>query len=166
MENNAFINGDGIKKPRDILSPDHDTIEKIKMGNKITADGLLDFINSLKAEYLVNATLLMNRITLSEVQKLKDHQGRFIWQSSLSDSLKQTIFGVLVVCSSAMPPIDKKGNAIAIGDFKAGYKIVDRSGINIIRDPYTEKPFVKFYTVKRVGSNVVNQEAIKSGVFN
>ncbi|WP_197067227.1 phage major capsid protein [Rickettsia massiliae] len=89
MENNAFINGDGIKKPRDILSPDHDTIEKIKMGNKITADGLLDFINSLKAEYLVNATLLMNRITLSEVQKLKDHQGRFIWQSSLSDSLKQ-----------------------------------------------------------------------------
>ena len=73
MENNAFINGDGIKKPRDILSPDHDKIEKIKMGNKITDDGLLDFINSLKEEYLVNATLLMNRITLSEVQKLKDH---------------------------------------------------------------------------------------------
>ena len=65
-----------------------------------------------------------------------------------------------------MPPIDKKGNAIAIGDFKAGYKIVDRSGINIIRDPYT-KPFVKFYAVKRVGGgDVVNQEAIKSGVFN
>ncbi len=54
-----------------------------------------------------------------------------------------------------MPPIDKKGNAIAIGDFKAGYKIVDRSGINIIRDPYTEKPFVKFYAVKRVGGDVV-----------
>lgn len=78
MENNAFINGNGIKKPRDILSPDHNKIEKIKMGNKITVDGLLDFINSLKEEYLVNATLLMNRITLSEIQKLKDHQGRFI----------------------------------------------------------------------------------------
>ncbi len=65
-----------------------------------------------------------------------------------------------------MPPIDKKGNAIVIGNFKAGYKIVDRSGINIIRDPYTEKPFVKFYAVKRVGGDVVNQEAIKSGVFN
>ncbi|KJV93245.1 phage major capsid protein, HK97 family [Rickettsia amblyommatis str. Darkwater] len=150
MENNAFINSNGIKKPRDILSPNHDKIEKIKMGNKITADGLLDFINSLKEAYLVNATLLMNRITLSEVQKLKEHQGRFIWQSSLSGSFKQTIFGVLVVCSSAMPPIDKKGN-IAIGDFKAGYKIVDRSGINIIRAPYTEKHFVKFYAVKRVG---------------
>ena len=65
-----------------------------------------------------------------------------------------------------MPPLDKKGNAIAIGDFKTAYKIVDRSGINIMRDPYTEKPFVKFYAVKRVGGDVVNQEAIKIGVFN
>lgn len=105
------------------------------MGNKITADGLLDFTNSLKEEYLANATLLMNRITLLEVQKLKDNQGRFIWQQSLSDSFKQTIFGIPVVCSSDMPPIDKKGNAIAIGDFKTAYKIVDRSGINIMRGP-------------------------------
>ncbi|BBJ31442.1 hypothetical protein RAS_05510 [Rickettsia asiatica] len=64
-----------------------------------------------------------------------------------------------------MPTMDKKGNAIAIGDFKTGYKIVDRSGINIMRDPYTEKPFVKFYAVKRAGSDVMNQEAIKIGVF-
>lgn len=64
-----------------------------------------------------------------------------------------------------MPPLDKKGNAIAIGDFKTAYKIVDRSGINIMRDPYTEKPFVKFYAVKRVGGDVVNPKAIKIGVF-
>lgn len=165
MENDAFINGDGVKKPRGILSPEHEKIEKVKMGNKISADILLDFINSLKEEYLANATLLMNRITLSEIQKLKDNQGRFIWQQSMSDSFKQTIFGVPVVCSSDMPSIDKKGPAIAIGDFRAGYKIVDRSGINIMRDPYTEKPFVKFYAVKRVGGDVVNQEAIKIGVF-
>jgi len=166
MENDAFINGDGVKKPKGILSPDHDKIEKIKMGNKITADSLLDFINSLKEEYLANATLLMNRITLSEVQKLKDNQGRFIWQTSLSDSFKQTIFGVPLVCVSDMKPVGKDVAAIAIGDFKAGYKIVDRSGINIMRDPYTEKPFVKFYAVKRVGGDVVNQEAIKIGVFS
>jgi len=165
MENDAFINGDGVKKPKGILSPDHDKIEKVKMGNKITADRLLDFINSLKEEYLANATLLMNRITLSEVQKLKDNQGRFIWQPSLSDSFKQTIFGVPVVCSSDMKPVDKDAAAIAIGDFRAGYKIVDRSTINIMRDPYTEKPFIKFYAVKRVGGDVVNPEAIKIGVF-
>ncbi|HJD67540.1 MAG TPA: phage major capsid protein [Rickettsia endosymbiont of Bembidion lapponicum] len=165
-ENEAFINGDGVKKPRGILSPDHDKIEKVKMGNKITTDNLLDFINSLKEEYLANATLLMNRATLSEVQKLKDNQGRFIWQQSLSESFKQTIFGIPVVCSSNMKPVDKDTAAIAIGDFKSGYKIVDRSGINIMRDPYTEKPFVKFYAVKRVGGDVVNPEAIKVGVFN
>ncbi|WP_231290017.1 phage major capsid protein [Rickettsia australis] len=166
MENNAFINGDGIKKPRGILSPEHDKIEKVKMGNKIITDGLLDFINALKEEYLANATLLMNRITLSKIQQLKDHQGRFIWQQSLSDSFKQTIFGVPVICSSDMPPIDKQGNAIAVCDFKAGYKIVDRSDINIMRDPYTEKPFVKFYAVTRVRGDVVNPDAIKVGVFN
>lgn len=164
-ENDAFINGDGVKKPKGILSPAHEKIERIKMGNKITADNLLDFINSLKEEYLANATLLMNRITLSEIQKLKDNQGRFIWQQSLTDSFKQTIFGVPVVCSSDMKPIGKDACAVAIADFKATYKIVDRSGINIMRDPYTEKPFVKFYAVKRVGGDVVNAEAIKLGVF-
>ncbi|WP_341790704.1 phage major capsid protein [Rickettsia endosymbiont of Polydrusus tereticollis] len=74
-----------------------------------------------------------------------------MWQQSLSDSFKQTIFGVPVICCSDMKPIGKDICAIAIGDFKAAYKIVDRSGINIMRDPYTEKPFVKFYAVKRVG---------------
>lgn len=148
------------------MSPDHDKIEKVKMGNKITTDNLLYFINSLKEEYLANATLLMNRATLSEVQKLKDNQGRFIWQQSLSESFKQTIFGIPVICSSNMKPVDKDTAAIAIGDFKSGYKIVDRSGINIMRDPYTEKPFVKFYAVKRVCGDVVNPEAIKVGVFS
>nr|WP_253308563.1 phage major capsid protein [Rickettsia endosymbiont of Ceutorhynchus assimilis] len=165
MENDAFINGDGVKKPKGILSPDHDKIEKFKMGNKVTPEKLLDFINSLKEEYLANATLLMNRVTLSEIQKLKDNNGHFIWQQSLSDSFKQTIFGVPVICCSDMKPIGKDTCAIAIGDFKAAYKIVDRSGINIMRDPYTEKPFVKFYAVKRVGGDVVNPEAIKLGLF-
>ncbi|MFY9589573.1 phage major capsid protein [Rickettsia endosymbiont of Halotydeus destructor] len=165
MENDAFINGDGVKKPKGILSPDNSKIEKIKMGNKIEPEKLLDFINSLKEEYLANATLLMNRVTLSEIQKLKDNNGRFIWQQSLSESFKQTIFGVPVICCSDMKAIGKDNCAIAIGDFKAGYKIVDRSGINIMRDPYTEKPFVKFYAVKRVGGDVVNPEAIKLGLF-
>lgn len=166
MENDAFINGDGVKKPRGILSPDHGKIEKFKMGNKIEPEKLLDFINSLKEEYLANATLLMNRVTLSEIQKLKDKNGHFIWQQSLSESFKQTIFGVPVICCSDMKPIGKDICAIAIGDFKAAYKIVDRSGINIMRDPYTEKPFVKFYAVKRVGGDVVNPEAIKLGLFS
>jgi HK97 family phage major capsid protein len=165
IENDAFINGDGAKKPRGILSAEH-KIEKIKMGDKLTLENLLDFINTLKEEYLANATILMNRMTLSEIQKLKDNNGRFIWQQSITDSFKQTICGIPVVCCSDMKPIAKDACFIAIGDFKAAYKIVDRSGINIMRDPYTQKPFVKFYAVKRVGGDVVNQDAIKLGVLS
>ena len=126
---------------------------------------LLDLINSLDEEYLVNATFLMNRTTLSDIQKLKDESGRFIWQQSLSESLKQTIFGIPIICSPNMPSIKADSLAIAIADFKSAYKIVDRSGINLMRDPYTDKPFVKFYSVKRVGGDVINQAAIKFAKF-
>ncbi len=165
-ENDAFINGDGKKKPKGILSPEHDKIEKFNMGSAVTAEKLLDFINLLDEEYLANATMLMNRTTLSEIQKLKDNNGRFVWQQSLSDSFKQTIFGIPVVCCSEIKPIKKGETAIAIADFRSAYKIVDRSGISIMRDPYTEKPFVKFYAVKRVGGDVVNQKAIKLAKFS
>ncbi len=165
-ENDAFINGDGKKRPKGILSKDHDKIEQFDMGDRVTAEKLLDFINLLDEEYLANATFLMNRTTLSEIQKLQDNIGRFIWQQSLSDSLKQTIFGISVLCCSEMPPIKEGNMAIAIGDFKSAYKIIDRGGINIMRDPYTDKPFVKFYAVKRVGGDVVNQSAIKLAVFS
>ncbi|WP_425363361.1 phage major capsid protein [Candidatus Tisiphia endosymbiont of Hybos culiciformis] len=165
-ENDAFINGDGKKRPKGILSKDHDKIEQFEMGGRVTAEKLLDFINLLDEEYLANATFLMNRTTLSEIQKLQDNNGRFIWQQSLSDSLKQTIFGISVLCCSEMPAIKEGNMAIAIGDFKSAYKIIDRGGINIMRDPYTDKPFVKFYAVKRVGGDVVNQSAIKLAAFS
>ncbi|MCC8399479.1 MAG: phage major capsid protein [Rickettsia endosymbiont of Platyusa sonomae] len=165
-ENDAFINGDGKKKPRGILSRARDKIELFEMGGQVTAEKLLDFINLLDEEYLANASFLMNRTTLSEIQKLQDNNGRFIWQQSLSDSLKQTIFGISVLCCSEMPPIKEGNMAIAIGDFKSAYKIIDRGGISIMRDPYTDKPFVKFYAVKRVGGDVVNHSAIKLAMFS
>jgi HK97 family phage major capsid protein len=123
-------------------------------------------ISELEEGYLSNASFLMNRKTLSSIQGLKDNTGRFIWQQSLSDPLKQTIFGVPVVISSHMPDIEDNALAIAIGDFNSGYKIVDRANITLVRDPYTEKPYVKFYAVKRVGGDVINPEAIKFAKFS
>lgn len=147
------------------MSPDHTKIEKLDAGKNVTPEMLIDLINSMDEEYLANATFLMNRTTLSEIQKLRDGNGRFIWQQSLSESFGQTIFGIPIVCCSNMPSIKQNACAIAIGDFKAAYKIVDRMNINIMRDPYTEKPFVKFYAVKRVGGDVINQAAIKLAKF-
>lgn len=162
-ENNAFILGDGDKKPKGFLL-DKD-IKIIDAGTDLNTEMLLHFIATLEEEYLAGATFLMNRQTLTHIQGLKDNTGRFIWQPALSDSLKQTIFGIPVLCASDMPDIADTARAIALGDFRAGYKIVDRSNISIMRDPYTNKPFVKFYAVKRVGGDVVNPDAIKIAQF-
>lgn len=163
-ENEAFINGDGNKKPKGILSYAEE-IDILKVEKDITASVLLDLISSLAEEHLANATFLMNRTTLAAIQKLTDNDGRFIWQPSLSDSFKHTIFGIPVMVCANMPSIAEDALAIALGDFRTGYKIVDRSQISLMRDPYTDKPFIKFYAVKRVGGDVVNPNAIKLARF-
>lgn len=164
LENQAFINGDGVLKPTGILR--NEGVQRIDtQGLEITTSFLLRMINSLPEEYIANSSFLMNRTTLAAIQNLKDENGRFIWQTSLSDSLKQSIFGIPVFCSSHMPNIANDSVAIVLGDFKKAYKIVDRSQIAIMRDPYTEKPFVKFYAVKRVGGDVVQPQALKFARF-
>ncbi len=162
-ENKSFFQGDGNNQPVGILHYSEDNIERVKVGEagKLNPEDLLNLINSLDESYLANASLVMHRSTLCEIQKLQDENGRFIWQPAISDAQPQTLFGLPVVCSGDMP-IFKEGNlAIALGDFKAAYKIVDRSGIAMMRDPYTEKPFVKFYAVKRVGGDLINGNALK-----
>lgn len=163
-ENEAFITGDGDKKPFGII-----------MSNKIkkincqypgpTVELLLEIINNLPECFISRATFLMNRTTLSVIQSLQDKNSRFIWQQSLSDSLTQTIFGIPVVCTPHMPVIKDDTPAIVLGDIKEAYKIVDRSDINLLRDHYTEKPFVKFYATKRVGGALVNPKALVMSTF-
>jgi HK97 family phage major capsid protein len=162
IENAAFINGDGLNKPKGFLSYGVE-IERVKSieDEKISPEDLLNLINSLDDIYQTDAAFVMNRRTLSAIQGLKDGDGRFIWQSSLSDKMADTIFGIPVYTTSDMPQISKDANAIALADFSRGYKIVDRTGISLMKDPYTEKPFVKFYATKRVGGDVVNFDAIK-----
>ncbi len=164
LENEAFIHGNGDKKPFGILHYKNDPlVQHVQINSEITADSLLAMINSLEENFLANACFLLNRLTLSKIQSLKDNNGRFIWQHSFSDSLTQSILGIPVVCCSNMPNIEQGEVAIVLADFKAAYKILDRAEISLVRDPYTEKPFVKFYSVKRVGGDVVNKQALVFG---
>lgn len=163
-ENSAFFKGDGNKKPHGLLTnPD---IKRVDTGNTVTVDTILQLMTELPEQYISGAHFLMNRKTLSLVQSLKDEQGRFIWQHSMADPLAQTIFGVPVVCTAQMPDIADDSLSIAIGDFSSGYKIVDRSQIHMMRDPYTEKPYVKFYATKRVGGDVINPDAVRFAKFS
>ena len=162
-ENEAFITGDGNNKPHGLLR--NQNIAQIDVRATVDPEMFLELISALDEAHLSNASFLMNRKTLSAVQSLKDQTGRFIWQQSLSGPLKQTIFGIPVVVCSHMPDVAEDSLSVAFGDFRAAYKVVDRSGISLVRDPYTDKPFIKFYAVKRVGGDVVNPVALKFAKF-
>ncbi len=168
LEATAFISGDGDKKPTGILSYAAGTswgqIEQLNSAaaGSIAADDVIRLYYRLKDEYAKNATFLMNRTTVQALRLLKDTgSDQYIWQPGLALGTPDTLLGVPVALASDMPGVAANNLAIAVGDFKRGYMIVDRVGIRMLRDPYTAKPFVLFYTTKRVGGEVVNFEAIK-----
>ena len=171
QEGAAFITGNGIKKPRGIL--DHDTVADAayawgKLGfvvsggaTSITTDALIDLIYAPKTAYRSNARFLMNRKTVSSVRKLKDGDGNYIWQPSLQVGQPSSLSGYPVAEDDNMPDLAAGSFSVAFGDFRRGYLIVDRMGIRVLRDPYSSKPFVEFYTTKRVGGGVQDFAAIK-----
>ena len=163
LENTSFISGNGENKPHGILHYGEDVIKRVNVATagEIKLTDIHSLINSLDEYYLPNASFLMHRTTLAKIQDLRDESGRFLWQASMSEKAPGTLFGIPVVCSADMPVFQADNLGIILGDFKAGYKIVDRMGIHSLRDQYTEKPFVKFYTVKRVGGDVVDINAMK-----
>ncbi|MCE2992089.1 MAG: phage major capsid protein [Candidatus Jidaibacter sp.] len=168
MENSSFITGDGAGKPKGILSYANgigaSSIEQIASGEKgiITPASLIKLYYSLKENFAVKGKFLMSRAAVQACRMLKDPtSGQYLWQQSLESSNPSRIFGCEVVQSADMPAPKEGSLSIAFGDFAAGYQIVDRQGISILRDPFTDKPFVKFYATKRVGGGVLNGNAIK-----
>jgi len=104
---------------------------------------------------------VMNRKTESQIRKFKDTTGNYIWQPGGAAGQPATLFGYPVAEAEDMPDIASNSYSIAFGDFARGYLIVDRVGIRVLRDPYSAKPYILFYTTKRVGGGVQNFEALK-----
>jgi HK97 family phage major capsid protein len=103
----------------------------------------------------------MNRSTAQAIRQLKDSSNQYLWNPGLAMGSPDTLMGVPVYLAADMPVPAASSLSVVVGDFKSAYQIVDRNGISVLRDPFTDKPFVKFYTTKRVGGDVVNFEAIK-----
>lgn len=168
-ENTAFISGDGSGKPKGILSYAAGTswgqieqLESAAGSALIDADSIVNLYYKLKEEYATRATFLMNRSVMQLVRLLKETTtGQYLWQPGLAAGAADTLMGIPVMQAADMPAAALDNLVIAVGDFQSAYQIVDRSGIRVLRDPYTDKPFVNFYTTKRVGGDVVNFEAIK-----
>jgi HK97 family phage major capsid protein len=167
-ENTAFVAGNGIGQPRGILTYAAGTtwnkIEQINSGTngQVTADAIINIFYALKDVYSKRASFLMNRTVIQAVRLLKQTStNQYLWQPGLASGTPDTLMGVPVYMASDMPVAATNSLSVAVGDFKSAYQIVDRRGIRILRDPFTEKPFVKFYATKRVGGDVINFEAIK-----
>lgn len=177
-EGAAFVSGDGSNKPKGFLAYTtaatadsaraFGTIEHVATGvaadfaasNK--GDILYDIVAKLKAGYRAGSVWMMNKGIMFEVMKFKDSSGMYLWQPRLTDSgIGLTLLGFPVVEAEDMPAKAANALSIAFGNFSRGYTIVDRIGMRMLRDPYSNKPYVGFYTTKRVGGMVVNSEAIK-----
>jgi len=175
QEGAAFVNGDGVNKPRGLL--DYTMVDESawSWGNvgyvptgtagDLPADDatgvLLDTVFTLKAGYRQNASWLMSRKTQAAIRKLKDADGNYVWQPPATAEQKPSLMGFSVHEAEDMPAIAADAPAIAFGDFARGYLVVDRRGVSVLRDPYSAKPYVLFYTTKRVGGGIQDFDAIK-----
>ncbi|MDX9690359.1 MAG: phage major capsid protein [Proteobacteria bacterium] len=177
-ENAAFVSGDGVGQPRGFLSyttaatsdstRSWGVLEHVATGadgafaSSNGADALITLMNKLKAGYLSKASWLMPRSVVDAVRKFKESgTGAYIWQPSLQAGTPATLLGYPVILADDMQSMGSGSLSVAFGNFEEGYTIVDRIGLQVLRDPYTAAPFVKFRCSKRVGGDVVNFDAIK-----
>ncbi|HEX8449124.1 MAG TPA: phage major capsid protein, partial [Allosphingosinicella sp.] len=175
-EGSAFVAGNGINRPKGFLagptSAQGDgprpfgTLQYLATGASGSfggspGDKLIDLVQTLRPPYRQGAVFVMNSATASTIRKFKTSTGSFLWQPSLVAGQPDSLLGYPVVEAEDMPDVAADSLSVAFGNFRAGYLIAERTETQILRDPYTNKPFVHFYATKRVGGQVANSEAIK-----
>lgn len=174
QEGTAFVSGDGVNKPFGMLTyvtgaanaakHPFGAIALVNSGDAalIKSDSIMDLIYSLPSAFTGNARFTMNRKTQGAVRKLKDGQGNYLWQPSYVAGQPATLAGFPVTEVPGMPDVAANAKPVMFGDFKQGYLIVDRIGVRVLRDNLTNKPYVSFYTTKRVGGGVSNPECLRA----
>ncbi|HHK0656847.1 TPA: phage major capsid protein [Pseudomonas aeruginosa] len=172
-EGSAFLLGDGVDKPKGLLAypfavagdktRPYGTLQRLVSGNAgaFNGDNLIDLVQAVKAGYRRAGVWMMNNLTVAYVRKLKDSEGNYLWRPGLEGGQPSSLLGYGITENEDMPDIAADANALAFGDFKRAYTIVDRIGTRVLRDPYTNKPYVGFYTTKRVGGMLVDSQAVK-----
>ncbi|KPA22818.1 Phage capsid family protein [Shimia sp. SK013] len=168
----AFINGDGVDKPMGIMT--HPSVDDASWswgnlgyvatgmdGDFDGGDAIIDLVYALGAQYRANASFVMNSKSAGAVRKLKDADGRFLWSDGLAAGEPARLLGYPVLIAEDMPDIASGADAIAFGDFAAGYTVAERPDLRVLRDPFSAKPHVMFYATKRIGGDVSDFAAIK-----
>ncbi len=175
-EGAAFINGSGTNQPKDFLQVPtalttdatraFGTLQHTVTGNASGFDTtpelkLIDLVHSLRAAHRQGAVFVMNTKTLAAVRKFKAADGTFLWQPGIFENAPARLLGYPVIEAEDMPDVAANALPIAFGNFRNGYIIAERKATSILRDPYTNKPYVNFYATKRIGGQVLDSDAIK-----
>lgn len=175
QEGAAFVSGDGVNKPKGFLSYTSvadaswtwNNIGYVATGAagafaaSDPSDALVSLVYALRAGFRQNGKFVMGRRAQSLVRQFKTTTGDYIWSPPATADAGASLMNFPVVEAEDMPDPAANSLSIAFGDFERGYVVVDRVGIRVLRDPYSAKPYVLFYTTKRVGGGVQNFEAIK-----
>lgn len=177
VEGDAFTNGNGVGKPRGLFaytcvataddSRSWGQFEYVPTGasgafHTDKADPLQTLIGQFKPQYLQNASFLMTRGVRTDIRKMKEATSdRYLWEPSLQAGQPDRLLGYAARVDQYVPAKAANSLSLALGDFREAYQIVDRLGIRTLRDPYTAKPYVVFYSTKRTGGGAVNFEAVK-----
>ena len=174
--NLAFVSGNGVNKPRGILTYDAVANNQYAWGKLgfVTSgasgafagsnpgDKIIDLLHSLKSQYRDGAVLLMADTTLAEVRKIKDGSGNFyLFNPDPTGKFAGYVLGAPVEIDDNFPVLASNSFSIAYANLQRGYRIVNRSGIALIRDNLTTKGTTKFNFRQRLGGGVKNFEAIK-----
>ena len=154
-----FVNGDGATQPEGVLNSAEVANNEIAT---LDADALVDHFYAVKTAYAANGVWMMNRKTMAYVRKLKDGDGQYLWQPSLTAGQPANLLGRPVYEAVDMPDPTAGNTPIVFGDFATGYAVADRTGFEIIRDELTgaANGMVKFVARRRVGGRVVMGEAL------
>jgi HK97 family phage major capsid protein len=175
QEGAAFVNGNGVNKPTGFLGYTKSTVAGWGWGKTAylptgvagafaatnPSDVLIDLVYALRSAYRQNARFLMNRKTQAMIRKFKATTGEYLWAPPATLGAPATLMNFPVVEAEDMPDVAPDAFAIACADFHRCYMIVDRVGVRVLRDPYSAKPYVLFYTTKRVGGGIQDFDAIK-----
>jgi HK97 family phage major capsid protein len=177
VEGAGFTTGNGVGKPRGLFSyttaatgddtRDWGTFEHVKTGangafHTTKADPLQDLIGAFKDQYLQNAQWLMRREVRTAIRKMKEATSdKYLWEPSMQAGQPDRLLGYTARIDQYVPAIATDSISLAFGDFKEAYTIVDRIGVRTLRDPFTAKPYIKFYSTKRTGGGAINFEAVK-----
>lgn len=163
LEGEAFVNGNGVKKPIGLMTDAKIATVPNGHATNLDPDALIGLMYSVPAQYRRNGSWLMNGPTIATARKLKDGQDNYLWQPSYQAGQPETLLGRPIIEAVDLPDIEADAQPIAFGDIGMAYRIYDRVGLSVLRDPYTQatRGITRFHARRRVGGAVIRPDAVR-----